>query len=266
MQKLAVLGLLYVCIWSHDIIIFPDSLALLGTLIALPVVIWLGWPWRFGKALKPFSKPLLTLSVALLFSGFLLDISVFLAAGWTGLAAIFARVHLTDMDWKQRRGLLVLFFLAFPWLTVQDMQLGWWFRITGAWATEQCFQLLGLDVIRHGVMVIIEGQTIAVEPACAGIHSLQAVLVAGAALGWLHLRSSAYFVFWLGCLPLVAWMSNTLRIILISLYGLHTTAEATTGAIHELGGWLIILLVFKLCGDLLGWIAENTHPLFHKVR
>lgn len=259
MLKLVFLLLLGAVVWNMQADGLRDSSAWLAAAIAPLLAIWLGWPWRFQTAQRSFSWRLGVAAAITFTLGSLLDVPALLSCGWTALAAAFFQQHLTKADWNQRRGLLVLLFLSFPWIAVQDMQLGWWFRLTGAWTAEQCFRTLGFDVLREGVQVIVAGQSIDVEPACAGLHSLHAMLVAGSALGWLHLGSTRALALWTMALPCIAWLTNTLRICLISAYGLHTSPEAARGTIHEMGGWLVIMLMFMLCSSILTRLSQGSH-------
>jgi exosortase/archaeosortase family protein len=142
------------------------------------------------------------------------------------------------------RRLLLLPLLAFPWLTLDLAPLGWWFRLSGAWAADQLFGALGFVVTRQGTNLLVHGLPIEVAPACSGMNSLQAILIAGIILAWLELRGSRWF--WLGVatLPVLAWFANAARICAVVGVALSWGAGFARGWFHEVGGWLVVMMVF----------------------
>ena len=97
------------------------------------------------------------------------------------------------------------------------------------------------------------------EAACAGLGSLQAMLLAGAAAASIELASHRRF--WL-CLPLLfvaAWCANTLRVILICAAALTAGHEFASGPIPGITGWLVLSLTFAGCLALfLPWGAPSV--------
>jgi len=256
--KLMLLALGWGLVWFRYSSSLADASAALTAMAALPLAIWLGMPWRFQKQGRSTSFAGFILAAAWLITGWIFHQSLLLVGGWTLLSGLTLSQHLQRKDWRQRIGLLPLGLLSLPWLGDDITWLSAAFRSSGAWVAERCFVMLGFDVVRAGTLLMVEGQEISVEPACAGMHSLHATLVAGAALGWLRLRADTRrLTLWLLALPAIAWLTNTLRIITISVLGLHTSPEMVAGTMHEMIGWSLVLLVFGLSSKALEWLPQN---------
>ena len=252
----------WILIWLRYSSSMADAGAALTAMVALPLAVWLGMPWRFQKRPRSLSLIWLSLASASLIVGWVFRQSLPLSCGWTLLVGLTLSQHLQPKDWRWRIGLLPLGLLSLPWLGEDITWLSTAFRSSGAWLAERCFFLLGFDVVRAGTRLMVEGQEISVEPACAGMHSLHATLVAGAAFGWLRLREhTRHLAIWLLALPAIAWATNTLRIITISVLGLHTSPERVAGTTHELIGWSLVLLVFGLSSSVLERLPERPRRI-----
>jgi len=55
----------------------------------------------------------------------------------------------------------------------------------------------------------------------------------------------------------VAWLANTLRVVMLSTVALTFGADAANGWFHEWGGWLVLIVMFGLCG--LAFAACGRH-------
>jgi len=146
--------------------------------------------------------------------------------------------------------------LAVPWIAADASALGWGFRWTGAWAAGGIFDLAGLAVTRAGTSLQVEDQPLAVDAACAGLDTLQATLVAGL---WLAETLRTPGAWWraVAMLPLLAWLANTARIVLLGAVAVTSGHEAAKGAFHEWGGLSVIVLVFISVGAWVGWLRSR---------
>ncbi|WP_395747691.1 exosortase/archaeosortase family protein [Prosthecobacter sp.] len=256
--KLLLLASGWFLIWLDNAGALADASAALVAMAAPPLALWLGMPWRLQRQSRHLSRRWIALAAVVLVPGLFYRQPLALSCGWTICTGIVLAQHLTPAAWRQRAGLLPLGLLSLPWLGEDLSWLSMPFRSSGAWVAERCFDVLGFDVVRAGTRLIVEGQEISVEPACAGMNGLHAMLVAGAVLGWLRLRENMRrLVFWLAVLPAIAWLTNTLRIITISMLGLHTSPEMVAGTAHEMIGWTIVLIVFGLSSTALDWLPEK---------
>jgi exosortase len=259
--KLVLLASGWILIWLKYSGSLADASAALVAMAALPLAIWLGMPWQLHKQSRTVSRLWSALAGVALIAGWFLHQALLLSCGWMVFTGILLAQHLTAAAWRQRIGLLPLGLLSLPWLGEDASWLSNLFRSSGAWVAERCFGLLGFDVVRAGTRLMVEGQEISVEPACAGMNSLHATLVAGAVFGWLRMREDRRkLTLWLVALPAIAWLTNTLRIIIISVLGLHTSPEMVAGTAHEMIGWMLVLIVFGLSSTALEWLPQKrTH-------
>ncbi len=238
-------------IWRHDLAWVPAAAETLPVLATLPLFVWLGAPWRFRS--DPFQLHRRTIAAAgvVLVLGLALDLTCLLAAAWTLALWGWLRARLVAENVGLRR-LMLLPLLAFPWLTLDLAPLGWWFRITAAWAADHLFGALSFIVVRQGTNLVVHGLPIEVTPACSGLNSLQSILIAGFVLAWLELRSSRWFWLGLATLPLLAWTANVARICSVVAVALSWGTGFARGWFHEVGGWLVVVVVFAAWRFLLG--------------
>ena len=190
--------------------------------------------------------PMLTGAV-LLVAGLALNITILLALAWT----VFFRTWLVSRTAPEKlvplRRLLVLALLAFPWLSEDLPQLGWWFRLSAAWTAGHLFQLAGFGVTREGTDLVVQGLPVSVTAACAGLKALQAMLVAGTVLAFAQLGDRRGYWVAVLSLPVVAWSANTLRVIVLSTVALTYGTPAAQGWFHEWGGLFALVAMFALC-------------------
>jgi exosortase/archaeosortase family protein len=146
--------------------------------------------------------------------------------------------------------------MSVPWLASDATALGWAFRWTGAWAAGGIFDLSGLAVTRAGTALQIEDQPIAVDAACAGLDTLQATLVAGL---WLadYLRTPRGWLWAVAPLPLLAWMANTARIVVLGAVAVTAGHDAAKGWFHAWGGLAVVVMVFIAAGAWASWLRSR---------
>jgi exosortase len=150
-----------------------------------------------------------------------------------------------ETETRQRvRRLLPLAVLAFPWVALDFPSLGWWYRLSTAWCAAHLFQSLGFEVHREGTQLIVAQMPFDVTAACSGIKALQAMLIAGTALCFLQVNAARLFWAGFACLPLVAWLANTLRVLLVFVVALSFGPEFASGWFHTFGGWLVLVGTF----------------------
>ncbi len=239
-------------IWLRDLAWVSAAWETLPVLTALPLFLWLGAPWQFRPEEVRWHQRALLAAGVLLGAGLATDLTLLLAGAWTLALWSWLRARVVANPVNLRR-LLLLPLMAFPWLTLDLAPLGWWFRITAAWAAEHVFGALGFLVVRQGTTLLVHGLPIEVSPACSGMNSLQAVLVAGVVLAYLEFRGSRGFWSSLVLLPVLAWLANALRVCAMVALALSWGATLARGWLHDAGGGLVIL------GAFLGWwLAVRT--------
>ena len=244
---LASLLLLAIFIWLRQktwITSYDDTLPIL---IALPLFWWLGTPWRFREDQAPLSLPKVILSVVLFLIGILTNLTIILAIAWTLLLWTWLSSRTLPETHPSIKKLLILPLMSFPWISLDADRIGWWFRLSGAHITAQIFALTGFNVIQEGTNLMINNVPISVDVACAGLNTLQSMIIAGSIVAYIFLGNSTLYWWNLPLLVVMAWIANTLRIILLSAAALIISPEFATGSFHTWGGWGVLILMFLLC-------------------
>ena len=236
-------------VWLRDRTWLSSPDEVLPLLAAPAVFLWLGAPWRgWRKDDASFGTGRLIAAAGIFFSGLALDVTFLLALGWTLAVWSWLSGKILRQKSRELRRLLVFLLLAFPWLALDLPSLGWWFRLSAAWSAEHFFQLLGFAVTRNGTQIIVQHFPVEVTAACAGLKVLQAMLVAGGVMAFVQLGRSRSYWLAVALLPFVAWLANTLRVVMLSTVALTFGADAANGWFHEWGGWLVLIVMFGFCG------------------
>ena len=236
-------------IWLRDRTWLSSPDEVLPLLAAPAVFLWLGAPWRgWRKDDASLNTGLLTAATGIFFFGLALDVTFLLALGWTLAVWSWLGGKIAAQKSGELRRLLIFLLLAFPWLALDLPSLGWWFRLSAAWSAQHFFQMLGLAVTRDGTQVVVQNFPVEVTAACAGLKALQAMVVAGGVMAFVQLGRSRFYWPAIAVLPLVAWLANTLRVVMLSTVALTFGADAANGWFHEWGGWLVLISMFVLCG------------------
>ena len=248
-------------VWLRDRTWISSSDEVLPLLVAPVLFLWLGEPWRGWRAENSSLKLSGLAGGALVFVlGLALDLTFLLAAAWVVLLWTWLREKVVSEKISSTRRLLVLALLAFPWLALDLPSLGWWFRLSAAWSAEHIFQSFGFIVTRDGTQIIVQNFPVDVSAACAGLKVLQAALVAGSVLAFVLLGRSRWYWPAVAVLPLVAWLANTLRVVMLSAVALTFGADAANGWFHEWGGWLVLVTMFGLCALLFAALRKLEKP------
>lgn len=241
-----ILLVLALFIWLRDTNWMTSSDDTLPILVAIPLFYWIGAPWPIREDEDPLDVRYLCISTFLFLIGIIINSTLALTIGWTLLLWTWLKGRLRKEKLPEAKKLMILPLMAFPWVSLDADRIGWWFRLSGAWAAERVFSLFGAEVSREGTKLIINGLPISVEVACAGLNTLQSMLIAGSVVAFLILGHTSRY--WWNILLLVAisWVANTLRIIVISLAALTVSPKFALGHFHMWGGWAVLLLMFCL--------------------
>lgn len=244
------LAFLALFIWLRDTRWMVDAADTLPILIALPLFFWLGAPWKLSSDEPSFPLLHVALATLLLLLGILTNFTWALTLGWCWMLWAFLRQRLEMNQRAKLNRLMVLPLMAFPWIILDGETLSWWFRLSGAWVTGLVLQLFGFLVSQEGTNLFVGTIPISVEPACSGLKTLQAMLIAGTLLAYTFLGTSWRYWPNLVLLVVIAWIANTIRVIALSLATIYAGSEFAQGAFHNWGGWFILMLMFLMCWGL----------------
>ena len=244
---LAALTAFAALIWGRDRSWVGNASEVLPILGALPVFVWLGAPWRFTASPFALHLPTLAAAVGLFVLGTLFNLTLLLALGWALAVWSWLQLRVEPADRQRVFRLLALLVMAFPWVTLDAGEVGWWFRLSAAWVTEQFYTLLGLVVSREGTFLKVQGLPVSVEAACSGLKALQAMLIAGTMLAYIQLGRNRLYWWSLPLLILLAWVANTARVLMLTAAALTFGTDFAEGWFHAWGGWFVLMVMFTLC-------------------
>lgn len=256
---LGILSLLALFIWLRDfnwITSLPDTLPILA---CFPIFIFLGAPWRWKYETTQVSPSFLQSStiVVIFLAGIAVDLTILLTLAWTLLLWSWLSMRLETPSRQQLLKLLVFPMMAFPWISLDGQPIGWLFRLSGAWVVANIYSLLGLNALQQGTKIVVNNFPISIDVACAGLNTLQSMLIAGSALAYLYLGGKNRYWFNIALLPLLAWVANTMRVFILTAAVLLAGPEFALGIFHTWGGWLVIVLMFTL--SWLIFSCQNQH-------
>ncbi|MBB5351569.1 exosortase/archaeosortase family protein [Haloferula luteola] len=249
-SSVALLGVIFPLIWALDRRWWQLSPDVLVILAILPL------SWRLARqhsAVQP-SRPRFTLPAAILLGiGILANQMTLMAFGWSWLAVSYF-LPATSIS-PARLGCLLTG--AFPWVLTDGDPIGWWFRLTGAHLTALTYEAAGYHVVAHGTELVVGGIPISVEAACGGMKLLQVLMSGGVALTALQFPRQRGFWIMVGLLPVLAWLANTLRIIVITGWSLRFGIDAAAGAFHTWGAMGVIGTMLGSYLALSHWISKR---------
>ena len=249
---LAGLFALSVYVWFRDRTWWGAAEDVLPILAALPLMVWLGHPWKFQLIGKSFPKiGLLMLAAILLVLGAVLDLCLPAALAWIVVFGCWMGYRLEPAGRMRVCRLLPLALLAFPWVTLDFQLVGWWFRLSSAVTVENLFSWIGFSVTRTGVELLVQGLPISVDAACSGLKALQSLLIAGVALTYVIVGNSPHYWINLPLLIPLAWLANTARILSICVAAMTWGSDFAMGVFHAWGGLAVLVVMFGLCWALL---------------
>lgn len=234
-----------IAIWARDLRWLPTASDALPLALGLPMAFFLGQPWLVENPQPCKKRRNLAVIGAIAFViGWVTGSLTVLSLAWTAVCVAWASWGFTS---KPRRGRLAwLLLLSFPWLVIEWPQIGWAFRFSSAYLAEGFFGLLALPVEREGTHLNVMGVPVEIEAACAGWNLLQLTLLAGVALGAHEIKNAGRFYGFLAFLPVLAWIANLVRILVLTGIALSFDVDTAAGAIHGLMGLIVLIVVLSL--------------------
>lgn len=181
--------------------------------------------------------PLITWPLALAIVGLLL-LATFSMGGW---------------PWVRHFALpigLVLVAVRWPWRLEHPLTQG----LIGVVArcTADVLEVLGVPAVQHGNFLLLNYGRLSIEPACSGIRSLQANVMAALVIGELYLLAWPRRMLLLGAGIILAFVFNVVRTMILALY-LSANQTVPEGWDSTVGLMTLTLglLVLWACGVLL---------------
>ncbi len=241
------LSFLALFIWIRDLEWMSSTDDTLPILICIPLFAWLEWPWKLLDTTYELRPTNVLVASVLLLAGVISNLTILLTIAWCYLLWTWIKQRTPLSLQKRLSKLMILPIMAFPWVTLDAYIIGWWFRLSGAWVATQFFSLINLSAVQQGTAMVINGVPISVDVSCAGLNTLQSMLIAGSVLAYIQLGNLKRYWLNIPFLIWMAWLANTLRIIMLCSVAVGISTEFAMGPFHESGGWVVLFLMFCLC-------------------
>lgn len=149
---------------------------------------------------------------------------------------------------------LLLFAVPVPGFLRQQIAMP--LQDMAAAVTYETLVLAGVEVVRQGNVLVINGTSVAVAEACNGMRMVFALgLVVYAFVFSVPLRTSAR-VFLLALSPVIALVCNVIRLVPTALF-FGYSSEETAIAFHDIAGWVMLLVALAILWKivrLLEWL------------
>jgi exosortase B len=120
-------------------------------------------------------------------------------------------------------------------------------------------QVVGYEVERSGVVLLVNGHELLVADACSGMNSLVSLFALG--LIYAHVtgrRGPGTFALLIAALVPVAIAANVLRVLALSLIAVHGGDAAARGALHDVVGFVAFVAALGLLVLVLGRKAPSA--------
>ncbi|MGE9297327.1 MAG: exosortase/archaeosortase family protein [Puniceicoccales bacterium] len=250
------LVVLWLVVWTRPMVARLPGDDSWPLVIGLLLAFWLGKPWTLRNEALHANTAAIAVAVMLYALGLLGEILLFAAVGWTLLLLAWVQAFWHGPANRASWAMLPLF--SFPWIATDFTELGWYFRLSGAWVAEMLFTSLGFSIQREGTLLDIQGLPVAIEPACAGMNLLPVLMLTGAAVGLLFVGGKGRFWLFLVLLFPLAWIANTIRICIITAVALTWGSQFASGFFHTWGALLVLGVMFFACVGLAKLIQPSN--------
>jgi EpsI family protein len=142
------------------------------------------------------------------------------------------------------------------------------FQLYSAVVGVSALRVLGIPIIREGVLIHLPGITLEVADVCSGVNQLVAILCIGVPLTHLHVTRWSRRLFVLAASVLIALLSNGVRVAVIALYAFYGVRGAD-GDVH--GPYSLLrttfisavgfLVLFWLISRLADGVSRGSSPV-----
>lgn len=114
-----------------------------------------------------------------------------------------------------------------------------------AQATQSVGEVLGMDILRHGNMLTVNGKEVAIAEACNGMRMVFTLFLAVYVFAFVTPLRPWVRALLLVASPVIAIGANVIRMLpTVWMYGNASTSAADM--FHDVGGWAMLVLAFLL--------------------
>lgn len=182
--------------------------------------------------------------------GVLFESLFIITAAWAALMGLL--LWQTRMLKRQKHAAWFALFLilSFPWFEAEFHFIGVIFRYGGAFLTELLARFIGLNTLRQGTLLSLEGVDISISEACSGMATLQGMIIIGLYLFHDKVGTLKGCIFMVISILILAFITNTLRIVLNSFIILTFGVKIGMGITHDIIGLAVSGCLFYLFARL----------------
>ena len=126
--------------------------------------------------------------------------------------------------------------------------------------TEQVCVVLGLDVIRHGNVLVTNGTSVAVAEGCNGMRMVFTLLCVAYAYAFTTPLYTYARLIILMASPVLAIVCNLVRLVpTVWIFGKYD--PSTAQRFHDLSGWAMLLVAYLLLSSIVGVLKWAELPV-----
>ena len=226
-------------------------------LLGFPLFLCMGAPWRLKSEVGPLAFHRIAWCALGMLAGLVSGLTILFAAAWTVLLWMLVEAFIQpDSDRRLQRLLLIPLF-SFPWVLLDAQPLSWFFRVTGAWAAESLLGAAGFEVARESTMLFVDDICISVGEGCAGISTLQSMLLGGTILAYAMMHAHRRFWWHVPILLAAAWLANTARVAMTGMVALSWGPAYAEGTFHEWEGLAVLVAMFAICAGVFALLRSS---------
>lgn len=126
-----------------------------------------------------------------------------------------------------------------------------------AWITGVFFDLVGVPVLREGLVFHLTKVTIEVAKECSGIRSSMALLILALLVSHFRLRNFWNKVLFVACGLFMMILKNGIRIATLTLLAIYVNPDFLFGRLHHQGGVVFFVLALLLLLPLLFFLERR---------
>ncbi|PHS14100.1 MAG: hypothetical protein COA78_06060 [Blastopirellula sp.] len=225
------------------------------SLVSAGIFFSLGAPWKFTKNNKLNIRYLL-LATILLVLGISTQILVIFSIGWVLLLWAWLNLQLDDIRCREIAYLLPLALLSFPWIEMDFNLLSSSIRENATSTAAEFLDYFDILQSKTNMTLGVAGQKVFISPECDGRDTLQSMLVIGFSIASCSpIRfKTAWILTPIFCL--LAWLSNVIRIILISIGICSFNGYSDSLIVHQITEHSSIAVMLLLCFLLFRWLPK----------
>jgi exosortase len=155
---------------------------------------------------------------------------------------------------------LLFLFLMVPLPSFILDRIAYYLQIGSAWITGGLFDLIGVPVLRDGLVFHLAQVSIEVAKECSGIRSSMVLLILALVIVHFCLRRLWTKALFLACGLLMMILKNGIRIATLTLLAIYVDPGFLYGRLHQQGGVAFFLLGLLLLVPLLR-LLQRTEAL-----